>query len=1042
MLLTGALLLLAMGGASAQAAESPSIEKFFAANCSTGHEGCGHELVANPLPGELGENPYSVTKEPGSTEAKAEGYVTAGGHVPYGVTDFTLGHTGSLPTEKPNEVVQHIRTDVAPGLATNPTAVPFCSSAAFGTELVPGSTLYTAPTCPSSTEIGTQEATAYLPAAGIDLALKGKVYNLEQPTGRAALYGVALKLPKEVSGGALAAGFKEAEEKGAKPGVGGFPSLAEQKFLEEQQYYAHTLIEGSVEWGKESKGTNEGDYHDYFEINVSPTLPLISSRLVFFGRKGGDFITNATNCPGHLTTRLTIEDLEKTTVPRAYTPPAPIALAECEKIPFEPSFGLFPSTTQQDQPAELTAEAAVVRHPGETEIDTSDLKTATFTLPEGMTLNPSAAAGLSACSPAQARIHSATAGVGCPAGSELGTFALEVPTLPAGSLTGHIYLGGPESGPITGPPFTVYLDAESARYGISVRLRGEVIPNEVTGQVTTVFPENPEQPFTKAILHFNRGALAPVANPLVCGTVSAATAFVPYSGTPTQTPASNPFTFDANGSGGACASPIPFAPTQTTANQSSAPGAHTAFTFSLTRNDGQQYLSGISTTLPEGLVGLIPSATQCSEAAANSETEECPSTSRLGTATVLAGAGPTPYTFSGPVYLTGPYKGAPFGLSIKVPAVAGPFNLGTVVARATININQYTARVTTADAEVPRIRRGVPMRLRKLTVAIEKQGFLINPTSCSALTTETTAAGFTTPGAAAMATFTLPPSPFQLANCSAQAFKPGFRAATSARTSRKNGASLETTVSETAGQSNIKSVLVQLPAQLPSRLTTLNKACPEAAFAANPYSCPSGSFVGGVRANTPTLKDKMKGPAILVSHGGEAFPDLDLILEADGVKVILVGNTDIKNGITRTHFAAPPDVPVSSITVNLPVGSHSALAAFGNFCKVPLVMPTTIEGQNGKIIKQNTKIKVNGCGVQVIGRKLIGHTLYLTVRTFAAGRVSVSGGGYGVVYNHFRGAVARAGIKVRVRGGKRKIRVGFLPKNRGLGSSATFLTIR
>jgi hypothetical protein len=157
--------------------------------------------------------------------------------------------------------------------------------------------------------------------------------------------------------------------------------------------------------------------------------------------------------------------------------------------------------------------------------------------------------------------------------------------------------------------------------------------------------------------------------------------------------------------------------------------------------------------------------------------------------------------------------------------------------------------------------------------------------------------------------------------------------------------------------------------------------------------------------------------------------------------VILVGNTDIKKGITKTHFAAPPDVPVSSITVNLPVGSHSALAAYGNFCTVPLVMPTTIEGQNGKVVKQNTKIKVNGCGVQVIGRKLVGHTLYLTIKTFAAGRVSVSGGGRGVLYRHYGGAVGRASIKVSLRGGKRKIRIGFLPKNRKLSSSASFVSV-
>src|SRR4029077_16523801 len=129
------------------------------------------------------------------------------------------------------------------------------------------------------------------------------------------------------------------------------------------------------------------------------------------------------------------------------------------------------------------------------------------------------------------------------------------------------------------------------------------------------------------------------------------------------------------------------------------------------------------------------------------------------------------------------------------------------------------------------------------------------------------------------------------------------------------------------------------------RLTTLQKACPEAVFAANPFHCPSGSFVGGARANTPVLPSKMTGPAILVSHAAAAFPDLDLVLEANGVRAIVVGNTDIKKGITKTTFATTPDVPVTSITVNLPAGPHSALAANGSLCKNPLVMPTTITGQ-------------------------------------------------------------------------------------------------
>jgi hypothetical protein len=1041
-LVTGVLLLLVLGGSAAQAAEFPLIEKLVATNCKVST--CGEEKKEG-----FGEPKAAISE----TEAHAEGFTQAGGRVPYGITDFkvaTYPEVEKKPakysegTVIPTMTVAHIRTDVAPGLATNPFAVERCSQEEFGVEPIPG--LFKAPTgkC-SEAEIGEQFATVYAgnpKEGGVgDLPLEGKVYDLVPSESEtlankaklASLYGVALKLPIAITKFKLEQGFAKEPLPGKEP-----EKKLTEEALEKEQWYAHTLIKGNVEWGKETRGTNAGDFHDYFEIEVSTELPLIRSRLVFFGTKGnGAFITNATSCPGHLTTTLKTKDAEGAEAPpKTFT--TPIGLEGCSSLLFEPGFSLGSSTTAADQPNEVTAEATLPHNPKAN--DESQVKSAVFTLPEGMTLNPAAAHGLEACTPKQAHqegtVFGEPFGVECPEGSKIGTVNLNVPTLPDGSLTGNVYLGAPESGTITGPPYVIYVVANSAKYGVSVRLVGETVPNEATGQVSTFFRNPPEQPFTSISLHFERGVLTPIANPLLCGNPAGTASFEP-----TSAPATAKSVAFGTSVTGCTSSTPPFEPKQATANQSNAPGANTSFTFSLERPDGQQYLSGVSTTLPEGLVGLIPSATQCGEAAANSETEECPSTSRLGTATVLAGAGPTPYSFSGPVYLTGPYKGAPFGLSIKVGAVAGPFNLGTVVARATINIDQYTARVTTADAEVPRIRRGIPIRLKKLTVAIEKQGFLINPTSCSPLATETSAAGFTTVGGAPAVSFNLASAPFQLANCSAQAFKPSFSAATGAKTSRPNGASLETTINEVKGQSNIKSVLVQLPAQLPSRLTTLNKACPEATFNSGYLHCPPGSFVGGVRANTPTLKDKMKGPAILVSHGGAAFPDLDLILEADGVKVILVGNTDIKKGITKTHFAAPPDVPVSSITVNLPVGPHSALAAYGNFCKVPLVMPTTIEGQNGKIVKQNTKIRVNGCGVQVIGRKVVGHTLYLTVRTFAAGRVSVSGGGRGIVYRHYRGAVGRVSIKVSLRSGRRKIRVGFLPKNRRLGTSATFLTV-
>jgi hypothetical protein len=992
-LLVGVLVAIA-APAVADAAEAPAIERFVATNCTV--ETCGQENVFGPF--------NEPKAEISAKEAHEEGFTQAGGRVPFGVTDFKVLTTGSYPDKVPTSIVTHLRTDVAPGLATNPFAVPQCSLANFGTtEVSPESGAYPPSNCVGS-ELGTNEVTVWLgPEVNQDAPLSGTVYNLEPENGLASEFGVAISL---------------------KPLLG-------------VELFAHTLIKGNVEWGQQANGTNQGDYHDYFEIDVSPHLPLIRSRLVFEGTLGGDFITNATSCPGHNTTTLKMTDFEKTVVKNEFT--TPIGLEGCDKVPFDPNIALIPGSTGHDEPDEVTTEVAIPRVPS-APIDNAQLKTATVTLPEGMTLNPSAAAGLAACKPSEARIHSAEKGVSCPDASQIGTVDLNVPTLPDGSLKGKMFLGGPESGPITGPPYIVYLDAESERYGVSVRIKGETIPNDATGRVTTVFNENPEQPFTNAALHFGRGALTAIANPLDCGTAATTGIFVPYT-TPEGATKAAVSAFSPTG----CPNPLPFSLTQSTVNQTSTAGGHTNYTFNLGRADGQQYLSQVKTTLPQGLVGAIPTVTLCTEAQAASNT--CPATSQIGSAAAISGSGPTPFTFgNGVVYLTGPYHGAPYGLSIVVPAVAGPFNLGPVITRATINIDPTTTRVTTT-ADVPTIVKGIPTRLRGLSVSVNKQGFLYNPTSCILQATDSTLTGFT-PGVNGSVTQNIS-SPFQVGNCSALKFKPAFKASTSAKTSKANGASLTTTVTPVAGQANIKSVKVSLPKALPSRLTTLQKACTEAVFAADPTKCPSGSFVGGATVVTPTLPGKMTGPAILVSHGGAAFPDLDLVVKSNGVTVVLVGNTDIKKGITTTTFASTPDVPVSSVTVNLPTGSHSALAANGNLCARPLVMPTTITGQNGTVVKQNTRIAVSNCGVRIVGHKVVGNTAYLTVQTFGAGRVSGKGAGLATAFRRFNRAQKRATLKVplsrrgraRHRPFKVRVRVGFVPKSKSAKSSASFVTV-
>jgi hypothetical protein len=336
----------------------------------------------------------------------------------------------------------------------------------------------------------------------------------------------------------------------------------------------------------------------------------------------------------------------------------------------------------------------------------------------------------------------------------------------------------------------------------------------------------------------------------------------------------------------------------------------------------------------------------------------------LGTVTVAAGPGTEPYYTTGKIYLTGAYNGGPFGEAVVVPAVAGPFNLGNVVIRGSIRVNRTTAQASVVSDPFPSILDGIPLQVRTVNVDIDRPEFTFNPTNCEPQRVSATLAS--TQGAAAGVS-----SPYQAAGCQGLKFAPKLVVATAGKASKAGGAGLLFKVVYPSGPegtyANIKSVKVDLPKQLPSRLTTLQKACLASVFEANPASCPVASDVGTATTSTPDLASPLSGPAYLVSHGNEAFPDLEIVLQGEGVTLVLDGNTDIKNGITSSTFKAIPDAPVSSFELKLPTGKYSILGAnVGekakySLCGQTLSMPTAITGQNGAVIKQTTSIAVTGC---------------------------------------------------------------------------------
>ena len=667
----------------------------------------------------------------------------------------------------------------------------------------------------------------------------------------------------------------------------------------------------------------------------------------------------------------------------------------CDELEFDPSkFELAPSgllepshepgeggTMEADHPSAYEGRLKIPQTETFGTLSRAELKNATITLPAGLSVSPSAANGLEGCSEAQLDPESGEPGK-CPEGSELGTVEAISPLL-SKPLQGHVYLAEPKCGE-EGQPACVESEAEEGKlFGLILELDGEAVvkvPGDVEaggygaysaahglapGQLRAVFDNDPQVPYEELVFKYKQGPRTPLANPQTCGTYTTSSVLEPWSAPFTASVSSeSPFAISWNGRGAACPASMPFAPSFAAGTASSAAGAYSPFVVELSREDREQDLWGVTVHTPPGMLADLSGVPLCGEAQANAGS--CGEASEIGTTSAVVGPGEDPFTIAGGrVYLTGPYEGQPFGLSIVVPANAGPFHLGNVVVRASIAVDPHTAALTVTSNPLPQVVDGVPIRLRRVVVDVNRPGFMFNATSCVAQKVEGTLTGlegFTATRGSSVEVS----SPYSPSGCAGLAFKPSFTASTSGKTSKANGASLTATLSypnESQGaQANIAKVKVDLPKQLPSRLTTLQKACLAKVFEANPASCPSASMIGHAKVITPLLPVPLEGPVIFVSHGGEAFPSLTVVLQGDNVTVDLVGTTFIsKAGITSTTFKTVPDTPFDTFELALPEGKYSALAAHGNLCTGKLKMPTAFVAQNGLEIHQSTPINVTGC---------------------------------------------------------------------------------
>jgi hypothetical protein len=700
------------------------------------------------------------------------------------------------------------------------------------------------------------------------------------------------------------------------------------------------------------------------------------------------FLSNPTSCGMFTATMSSNSWEEPTSFSEASTEVGPIT--ECERVPFRPSIEVQPSTRSAESPTGLDV-SLVVPQAWENpfSISTANLKDATVTLPAGITANPSLAAGLGACTPAQyaAETSSSLPGEGCPPESKIGSIEIETPVL-AEKIPGAIYIATPYDNPFGEPAhpggslLALYVVAKNPARGIIIKVAGKIEPNLVTGQLVTTFLNNPQQPFSRFTLKFRPGATAPLVSPPACGSYTTQASLTPWSALLEPRLVSSSFETTEGVHEGSCPSGgvPPFHPQVISGTQNNAGDSYSPFYLRILREDGEQEITRFSTTLPPGLTGNLSGIPFCPDAdieaargVTGAEEEEhppCPAASEVGHSLVGAGVGPVLAQNPGKIYLAGPYHGAPLSIVSITSAKVGPFDLGTVVIRFALDINPITAQVEVSakDSEaIPHIIRGIVVHVREIRVYMDREKFIINPTNCSPLsitdTIDGAGADFADPADQVPVSVS---TPFEAADCSSLQFKPAFSVSTSGKTSRADGASLtaKLTVASALGtQANISRVKVELPKALPSRLTTLQKACTAVQFEANPAGCPAASIIGHAKAITPILPVPLEGPAYFVSHGGEAFPDLEIVLQGYGFTIDLTASTFIsKAGVTSSTFKTVPDQPVTSFELTLPEGPYSALAALGNLCTVKkLTMPTELVGQNGAEITQNTRIAVTGC---------------------------------------------------------------------------------
>jgi hypothetical protein len=644
-----------------------------------------------------------------------------------------------------------------------------------------------------------------------------------------------------------------------------------------------------------------------------------------------------------------------------------MAVEDCEEVPFTPEISTRLTASEADSPTgldvELTMPTAGLLNPdGRAQ---AHLKRVEVNLPEGMSVNPSSVDGLGACSLQEIGLDSAEL-PRCPEDSKIGAVEVETPLLEE-TLHGDVYVAAQNENPF-GSTIALYLTAVNEERGIVIKLPGKIGLDPQTGQLSATFDDNPQLPFSSLRVQIKGGSRAPLITPPACGGYAATTEMSSWSAADPDNPTpgeivteDSHFQITQGPNGSPCPAPGQFDPSFEAGTLTPIAGAYSPLIVNASRPDGSAPLTGLELDLPEGLIGKLAGIPYCPEAAlaaaagkegrSEQASPSCPSASQVGTVDVGAGAGSTPFHVQGQAYLAGPYKGAPLSIAVITPAVAGPFDLGTVVVRAKADVNPVSTKIHVTSDPIPTILQGIPLKVGSVSVNTDRPEFTLNPTDC-----DPQSFGGTLFGVSALKAVS---SRFQVGACRALDFKPKLALQLKGGTKRGQNPALRATVTmPKANQANIERVSVALPHSAFLDQAHIRTICTRVQFAAE--ACPKGSIYGKARAFSPLLDKPLEGPVYLRSSNNP-LPDLVVALEGQ-IEVELAGRIDSVNGGIRNTFSLVPDAPVSKFVLEMQGGKKGLLENSQDLCAGTNRATVKMDAQSGKVHDFRPVVKPKGCG--------------------------------------------------------------------------------